>query len=330
MVRSTFGELWRLQAVLRRLPRIPLSQRANGIGQGLRHWRTRELLGSCRFLQRLQPLGSSRSQRHFERIASQPVWLCGDQHLKRRQHLSAAKWRNRSEVPILGAMKCGTVAVLILLSGRALSSACAVSSGSDSPYFERLPPAKTGIVWKHDNAMSARRYLPESMGPGVAIFDYDNDGWMDLYFTNSGPADFFQPDHPLRNALYHNNHDGTFTDVTGKAGVAGRDFGIGVAAGDYDGDGWTDLLVTTYGRLILYHNNHDGTFTDVTSKSGLGEPGLFTSAVFFDYDNNGTLDLYVCHFVKYDKSLEQDCSVNGVHHYCYPKTYEPWPSRQIG
>ncbi len=96
---------------------------------------------------------------------------------------------------------------------------------------------------------------------------------------------------------------------------------------DYDGDGWTDLLVTTYGRLILYRNNHDGTFTDVTKAAGLDEPGLFTSAVWFDSDNNGLLDLFVCHFVKYDKSLERDCSVNGVRHYCYPKTYEPWPSR---
>jgi enediyne biosynthesis protein E4 len=203
----------------------------------------------------------------------------------------------------------------------------AVPLCSAQTVFETWPPEHTGIHWTHDNAMSARRYLPESMGPGVAVFDYDNDGWMDLYFVNSGPADFFSPTKPLRNALYHNNHDGTFTDVTQKAGVAGRDFGIGVTAADYDGDGWTDLLVTTYGRLILYHNNHNGTFTDVTNKSGLGEPGLFTSAVFFDYDNNGTQDLYVAHFAKYNKGLERDCSTNGIAHYCYPKSYDPWPSR---
>jgi enediyne biosynthesis protein E4 len=203
----------------------------------------------------------------------------------------------------------------------------AVPLCSAQTVFETWTPEHTGIHWTHDNAMSARRYLPESMGPGVAVFDYDNDGWMDLYFVNSGPADFFSPTKPLRNALYHNNHDGTFTDVTQKAGVAGRDFGIGVTAADYDGDGWTDLLVTTYGRLILYHNNHNGTFTDVTNKSGLGEPGLFTSAVFFDYDNNGTQDLYVAHFAKYNKGLERDCSTNGIAHYCYPKSYDPWPSR---
>ena len=217
---------------------------------------------------------------------------------------------------------------LVLFASLVINPACYAQAHSvPPPYFEVWPAQQTGIHWKHDNALSTRRYLPESMGPGVAIFDYDNDGWMDLYFVNSGPADFFAPATPLRNALFHNNHDGTFTDVTEKAGVAGRDFGIGVAAADYDGDGWTDLLVTTYGRLILYHNNHNGTFTDVTKKAGLAETGLFTSAVFFDYDNNGTLDLYVGHFAKYNKALERDCSTNGIAHYCYPKSYDPWPSR---
>src|SRR5712692_5392334 len=96
-------------------------------------------------------------------------------------------------------------------------------AGVPSGIYETLDPSKTGIIWRHDNALSPRRYLPESMGPGVAIFDYDNDGWMDLYFVNSGPCDFFAPRKPLRNALYRNNHDGTFTDVTEKAGVGGRD-----------------------------------------------------------------------------------------------------------
>ena len=216
--------------------------------------------------------------------------------------------------------------LLCFLASHALTVACQ-SPSLPGPYFEALSPGKTGITWKHDNTLSARRYLPESMGPGVAFIDYDNDGWMDLYFVNSGSADFVQPARPLHNALYHNNHDGTFTDVTEKAGVGGRDFGIGVAAGDYDGDGWSDLLVTTYGRLILYHNNHDGTFTDRAARAGLDAPGLFTSAVWFDFDNNGTLDLYVAHFAQYSKALERDCSTNGVHHYCYPKTYDPWPSR---
>ena len=193
--------------------------------------------------------------------------------------------------------------------------------------YETLPSSRTGITFVHDNALSARRYLPESMGPGVAIFDFDNDGWMDLYFVNSGPSDFFTPPHPLRNALYRNNHDGTFTDVTERAGVSGRDFGIGVSICDYNNDGWTDLFVTTYGRNILYRNNGNGTFSDVTKLAGLDAPGLYTAAVWFDYNQDGYPDLFVGHFVKYDKSLERDCRQSGVPHYCYPLSYEPWPSR---
>jgi hypothetical protein len=199
-------------------------------------------------------------------------------------------------------------------------------AASPKPVFETLTPSQTGITFVHNNAKSERRYLPESMGPGVAMFDYDNDGWMDLYFTNSGPADFFEPKKPLRNALYRNNHDGTFTDVTEKAGVRGRDFGIGVTTCDYNNDGWTDLFVTNYGTNVLYRNNGDGTFTDVTKQAGLNRPGLHTAAVFFDFDNNGTQDLFVGHFVKWNKSLERDCTQKGVPHYCYPLTYDPWPS----
>ena len=194
-------------------------------------------------------------------------------------------------------------------------------------WFDTVPAAKSGITFVHDNALSPRRYLPESIGPGVAIFDYDNDGWMDLYFVNSGPCDFFQPKQPLRNALYRNNRDGTFTDVTEKAGVAGRDFGIGVAAADYNRDGWTDLFVTNYGANILYRNNRDGTFTDVTKQAGLAAPGLWTAAVWFDYDHDGLPDLFAGHFVRYDKSRERECKINGVTHYCYPLSYDPWPSK---
>ncbi|MEP6533953.1 MAG: CRTAC1 family protein [Bryobacteraceae bacterium] len=199
-------------------------------------------------------------------------------------------------------------------------------STAPKPVFETLTVSQTGITFVHDNAKSERRYLPESMGPGVAIFDFDNDGWMDLYFTNSGPADFFGPKKPLRNALYRNNHDGKFIDVTEKAGVRGRDFGIGVTTCDYNNDGWTDLFLTNYGTNVLYRNNGDGTFTDVTEQAGLNRPGLYTAAVFFDFDNNGTQDLFVGHFVKWSKSLERDCTQKGVPHYCYPLTYDPWPS----
>src|SRR5262245_60883344 len=166
--------------------------------------------------------------------------------------------------------------------------------------FEEVPPERSGLAFVHENGMSPERYLPETMGPGVAFLDYDNDGWMDLYIVNSGPCDFYQPKTPLRNALYQNNRDGTFTDVTEKAGVAGGgSFGMGVAVGDDDNDAYPDLFLTSYGRCTLYHNNGDGTFTDVTAKAGLQAPGWTTSAVWFDYDGDGKLDLFVCSFVEF-------------------------------
>ncbi len=186
----------------------------------------------------------------------------------------------------------------------------------------------SGITWVHENGMSKEHYLPEALGPGVAFLDYDNDGWMDIYLVNSGPSDFYHPAKPLRNALYKNNRDGTFTDVTEKAGVAGGTFGMGVAVGDFDNDGWPDLFVTSYGKCILYRNNRDGTFTDVTAKAGLATPGWTTSAVWFDYDNDGRLDLFVCSFVDYSDSAHRSCGDNklGKHFYCIPRFFKPTAS----
>src|SRR3989449_3060449 len=134
------------------------------------------------------------------------------------------------------------------------------------PLFDQVPSAVSGITWRHVNGRSPEYYLPETTGAGCAFLDYANDGWMDIYLVNSGKCDFFTPNPPLRNALYHNNRDGSFTDVTEKAGVPGGGYWMGVAVGDYDNDGWPDLYVTQYGRSILYHNNGDGTFTDVTER----------------------------------------------------------------
>ena len=196
------------------------------------------------------------------------------------------------------------------------------------PAFIELSPAETGIKWVHDNAMSADRYLPETCGSGCAFLDFDNDGWMDLYLVNSGPADFFTPKTPLRNALYKNNRDGTFTDVTEKAGVPGGTFGMGAAVGDYDNDGYPDLLVTSYGKCTLYHNNGNGTFTDVTKRAGLEAPGWTTSAVWFDYDNDGKLDLFLCSFVDFSLTTNRLCGDNklGRRYYCIPRLFKPTPS----
>src|SRR5882724_15093 len=192
------------------------------------------------------------------------------------------------------------------------------------PLFEEIPPSVSGIAWVHDNAMSKEHYLPEALGPGCAFLDYDNDGWMDIYLVNSGPSDFFKPTKPLRNALYKNNRDGTFTDVTEKAGVAGGTFGMGVAVGDYDNDGWPDIFVTSYGNCILYRNNRDGTFRDVTDKAGLATQGWTTSAVWFDYDNDGKLDLFLCSFVDYGATHKFECGDNklGKHYYCIPRIFK--------
>lgn len=211
------------------------------------------------------------------------------------------------------------------LCSTALSALPAFAS---APLFEEISVSKSGIRWIHDNAMSPSHYLPETLGPGVAFLDYDNDGWMDIYLVNSGKCDFYQPQKPVRNALYRNNRDGSFTDVTEEAGVAGGTFGMGVAAADFDNDGYTDLLVTAYGRPILYHNNRDGTFTDVTRQAGLDFPGWTTSAVWFDYDGDGHLDLFLCSFVEFSLDRHVNCGENrlGKPYYCIPKVFKPTAS----
>jgi hypothetical protein len=198
--------------------------------------------------------------------------------------------------------------------------------------FAEILPSTSGINFVHSSGKSPQKYLPESTGPGCAFLDYDNDGWMDIYLVNSGPCDFWTPPAPLRNALYHNNRDGTFTDVTEKAGVPGGGYGMGVAVGDYNADGFSDLYLTQYGRSILYHNNGDGSFTDVTEKAGVAAPGWASSAVWFDYDNDGRLDLFVCRFVDFTKLTHHVCNapnvpaLAGINEYCYPRIFNPMPS----
>jgi hypothetical protein len=225
---------------------------------------------------------------------------------------------------------CVTLKVILILSLVLLNLPLVIVAQSLKPNvtFDEVSPKKSGITWVHNNAHSSARYLPETVGAGCAFLDYDNDGWMDVYLVNSGPSDFYTPSPALKNALYRNNHDGTFTDVTDKTGVAGGTFGMGVAAGDYDGDGWVDLYVTSYGRNILYHNNSNGTFTDVADKAGVAAPGWSTCAVWFDYDNDGKLDLFVSSFVAYEKSLNVLCTDETLsrRYYCVPRLFKPRPS----
>jgi len=175
--------------------------------------------------------------------------------------------------------------------------------------------ATSGIHFKHEASCTSQKYLPESMGAGVAMFDYDNDGWLDLFFVNGARLEDPMPrgaspdksDPRYWNRLYRNNRDGTFTDMTEKAGLQGRLYGMGVASGDYNNDGKIDLLVTNLGGNILYHNNGDGTFTDVTDKSGVSGSGWCTGACFVDYDRDGWLDLIVTRYVQWDFSLDVFC-----------------------
>jgi len=197
---------------------------------------------------------------------------------------------------------------------------------TSTPLFEEVSPSSSGIHWVHTAGKSRMKYLPESSGAGCAFLDYDNDGWMDIYLVNSGKCDFYNPPKPLSNALYRNNRDGTFTDVTQKAGVGGGGYGMGVAVGDYNGDGLPDIYVTNYGRNILYRNNGDGTFTNVTEQAGVGVSGWSTSAVWFDYDNDGRLDLFVCQFCEFNRNLGCPIDPAGKRHYCIPRPFKPRPS----
>jgi hypothetical protein len=194
--------------------------------------------------------------------------------------------------------------------------------------FEIVPPGQSGITWVHDNAKSVEHWLPESMCSGCAFVDYDNDGWMDILLINTGPCAFHHPTNSPHNALYRNNRNGTFTDVTRQAGLEAARWGEGVAVGDFNGDGYPDLYFTCYGDNVLYRNNGDGTFTDVTRQAGVAKGGWSTSAVWFDYDNDGRLDLFVCGFVDYSGPNPKTCGSDKLHKYsyCIPTIFESRPS----
>jgi hypothetical protein len=186
---------------------------------------------------------------------------------------------------------------------------------------------QAGIRFIHNSGAYGAKYLPETMGSGVCILDYDNDGWQDILFVNSmsWPGHSTGKSYP---ALYHNNHDGTFTDVTREAGVAKEMYGLGCAVGDYDNDGYDDIYITAIGGSHLFRNLHNGKFADVTAKAGLADSGFPTGAVWFDYDNDGRLDLFVAHYVEWSQQTDQSCSLDGKHKsYCTPEAYKGQSSR---
>jgi enediyne biosynthesis protein E4 len=225
------------------------------------------------------------------------------------------------------------IPVLVLL---AFQTCVGLAAGAQPVTYQDVT-SRSGIHFNDCNSPTAEKYLIESMTGGVALLDYDNDGFLDIFVVNgarihAGQRDGEAPDKSAPacwNRLYHNNHDGTYTDVTEKAGVRGSGYGMGAAVGDFDNDGFADLLVTNFGSAILYRNNGNGTFTDVTAKAGLQQAsGWMSSAGFFDYDNDGKLDLFICRYLDWNFSKNVYCGSReaGGRSYCHPDNFKAVPN----
>jgi hypothetical protein len=188
------------------------------------------------------------------------------------------------------------------------------------PWFEEIAE-RAGIDFVHHSGHESRHYLPEIMGGGAALFDMDNDGFLDLYLVQSG--NLFDQSAGSGNRLYRNRGNGTFEDVTQRSGAGIRGYGMGVTAGDFDNDGYTDLYITNFGHNVLLKNDGHGHFIDVTAKAGVSSSGWSTSAAFVDYDGDGALDLFVAHYLNWRPSAEVECfSLTGVPDYCSPASYD--------
>jgi len=237
---------------------------------------------------------------------------------------------NRLRAPWVVALAIAA-AIVLVAAGPSVVRAWPANSGHEAlPQLVDITGA-TGIHFDHLSAPE-KRYVVESMSGGVALIDYDRDGYPDIYFTNAPSVDMALHGKRAKSALYHNNRDGTFTDVTDKAGVGYPCWAMGAVVGDYNGDGWPDLLVTCFGGVVLYRNNGDGTFTDVTKQAGLaGGDGWATGAAFGDFDGDGWPDLFVSRYV--DLNLHdlplfgsmQNCQYRGIQVQCGPRGLKGLP-----
>jgi hypothetical protein len=220
----------------------------------------------------------------------------------------------------------GSLAAVVLAFTGALAGTGGAAGNSAITF--RDVTQQSGIHFTHNNGAFGKKFLPETLGPGVAFTDYDNDGWPDIFLVNG--TDW--PGHKQKHTtpkLYHNNHDGSFTDVTHKAGLDIEMYGMGVTVGDYDNDGFEDLFITALGQNRLFHNNGNGTFTDVTQKAGLNGPReLSTSAAWLDYDKDGRLDLVVGNYVQWTQENDLYCTLDGKSKsYCTPESYKGTAAR---
>ena len=226
-----------------------------------------------------------------------------------------------------GAGTAGVFAPVFDAEHRPITAGGTVKTGPVE--FEEIAQKAGLTVWRHQMGSPEKKYIIETNGSGVALLDYDNDGWLDIYLVNGSTVAALEgKGTPPHAALFHNNHDGTFTDVTAKAGVGNDRWGFGVAVGDYDNDGWPDIYVTNFGKNRLYHNNHDGTFTDVAEKAGVALGNWSTGATWGDYDGDGRLDLFVPGYVHYDMKNQPEssdampltfCQYRGVKVLCGPR-----------
>jgi len=219
---------------------------------------------------------------------------------------------------------------------RVLISSVVASFSLCLPFLAAEPPLpqftdvarEAGVAFHHTNGASAEKHLVETMGSGAVFFDYDGDGWVEIFLVDGGSISDPAVDRRARHRLYHNRGNGTFEDVTERSGIQHHGYGMGACAGDYDGDGRPDLYITNYGPNVLYHNNGDGTFTDVTATAHVGDPRWSTGCAFADLDRDGKLDLWVVNYVDADRAHSPFCGNArlGVRFYCHPLNYNPLPS----